>query len=666
MIARIIDTEGSAREVQLPLSQQQIDERVYQLTTTLPKQAHGSIIDFYVECFSAAGDTIRVPADAPAHVYSLKKPLRSYQRLPALSQYIKSIEASENFAWTATSGGGVRVFDGNNQVASWNIDHGLFSERIQFISADPVNRQVYIGTERGVSALQWDGSSAVKLVPQPANSWNAEQKTPDYFSTGPGVVSPLDGTFYFQVQAEAMLEQRFAPSQMFAYKDGRLDTLHIPASLGWGGTSVAIFNEMTGCMVLAGTSFKQQHFENVILQQCGTQLQTIVPQNFQYADKPAVLEQILGISATPLSDNLALSIQFRVSGQSFFGVYELDLQTEQLTPVAPELSMLDVEITALVPEWQSGQLVAATFGKGLWRLSHGKAIRTEISALPAEITALHRVPDGSWLVGTSKGVFQLDEAKNLVALVTAPEEQSNAVPASALPMDVQAVTQRVLLSGRESGLAEIEQAAGKWHVSRRWQPGAALPTGIYGDAQYGTDDEIYATLGAEGLLQLANNTYDVLGTEDGLQNKHVLRMLGKSTGELLLTYMPLPFGAKDPPVIHALQDNVIVQSIPVSNSPLTAMRSWIDVPETGKVFTATGAGVVALDNDGNSERISKNAASALAYHAPSNTLGIVGSAIEKWDGKRINPVLFGIKKPRMPNASFFGAARDVAFDKAGR
>jgi len=650
------------QEVHLPLAVEAGELGNYRLSVALPQLAPGELADFYFHLIASDGTTLSSPADAPVHVYTLKLPLRAMQHLPIEEAFVLGLGFSSEKRWIGLKGGGAWMRQENGAIKHLGLEGGLPSGVVRFVLPDPTAGQVYFGTDRGVVVLD-PGEAWTDLTPSHDSAWGVGSEVFERMRgmdrAGPGALSPLDGTLLFQLQGQSQMEQSYPPAIFLELRDGILQEWQpVSSKERLVGLSTATFDVVDGCWLLGG--FVQSAtpiLSPVIVRRCAEDVeQTLLP-GFLTGEGEGLASRVIALERDPSTGTLAAAIEFTLSGDPLhkprYGVFLVEAGTGALTPIAPDLAAIETEITALASDWRAGRLLAGSFGEGLWQVSAGVAGRLSLGeGMPTEITALEAdLETGTVLVGTSVGEYELSPEGHITTLLAS--QASGALPADALPMDVQPGTGRILGSSYAGGLVELERSTtGVWVTASRLRPGQELPGGLFGDAQYRPPGGILVIMHSKGLLEVDEGKTRLFGPENGLLGPDLLRILALPSGETWLAYTPQPFGPTPNAGLQLLQDGQVLRTVELTDRDMATIGDWVFVPERGTVFAATRAGVVEIGSDGSLTRLSRNSATAIARDPSGGVIGVVGVAIERWQVDRFVPLLFQVNHPRRPAGGF--------------
>lgn len=647
----------------------------YQLEAALPRLDAGELVEFYFQLRAAEGENVSVPADAPARVYSFKHSLRAVRSLPTDGAFVLDVSAGGPERWIGTKGGGVWVSTASGEARHWGLEDGLPSGIARFALPDPVAGQVYVGTEHGVVALEPETEAWVTVsLPYPS-AWKAALPMLENLGrerrAGPGALSPLDGTLLFQLQATQVFEEAYPPAAFLALRDDTLEAWPFPADLPLVGLSSASFDAVDGCWLVGGFVLRGDHeLQPIAVRQCGREVESTLLPDLPLDDSTYVPTRIVAMARVPWTGQLVVGLEILNSKdprRRGFGVYQLDLSSGRLAPLAPTLAQVGAEVTSLAVDWARGRLLVGTFGNGLLEVREGvveRLLRAEDRL--SEITAIEVGAEGGpLLVGSSQGAFEL-LADETGARPIGPRPDIG-IPADALPMDVDTETGDVLFASYARGFAHLTRAAnGEWQAVERLRPGQELPEGLFGDAQLLPGGGVGAIVHSQGLLLVKGDQITFLGEEQGLHSAHLLRLLARGAGDIWVMHTPMPFGDKAGAALQILQNDTVARTVKVDNRNVATVGRWVEVPERGSVFAATRAGVVEISEDGTFTRLSRNSASSIARAPRAGSIGAVGSAIERWDGSRFVPVLSRVDHSRWPRGQYYpGSPIDLAIDAAG-
>jgi hypothetical protein len=648
----------------------------YLMEGKVPDLQPGQIADFYFQLRINEGAEMKVPADAPARIYSIKRAVKDVQSLPGDGAFVLDVGALERQRCIGLKGGGVWIGGTDEQPKHWGVGDGLLSGVARFVAPDSVTGHVYVGTDQGVSSIESDGNSWASVTAPLASAWAAElpslKKLGAERRAGPGALSTLDGTLLFQVQREMVLESAYPAAAFLQLQDDSLSAWELPSNNPLVGMSAMTFDSVEGCWLIGGfVPETVEQLRPVVLRRTVDKIEQITLQDFSVRDLKATPTRVIALTSDPSTGELLVALEFAVTNksgrQTDYGVYRVENTSGKLLPLADELAMFGTEITSLITDWRHSQILVGTFGKGIWQAQSGSSPHQQYAgSLPAQITALKLdVESGAILIGTSRGAFELS-ADGPTSLQFGPRGEGPLLT-DALPMDQNQATGKVLLASYSSGLFQLErEKAGRWKVAESYRPGAELPAGLFGDAQYAPSGAIIAILYAQGLLRLENNRTTVLGTSDGLRGNNLLRILVRRSGDIWVAHPPMPFGVTSTSAVQVIQSNRVAHTFDVANRDLATIGRWIEMPERNSIFAATRAGVAEINKEGKVTLLSTDSASSISRDPRTGSIGVVGAAIQRWDGKRFAPVLFRVNHPRLPGEQFqHGSPIDIAIDKNG-
>ena len=648
----------------------------YVMNAMGPRLQPGELLDFYFEILTAKGAKLRIPADAPVRVYSIRKPVRHIEPLHGDEAFVLDIGSIGRQRWIGLKGGGAWVWEGDNPMGHWGLDDGLPSGVARFVLPDSVSGHVYVGTDRGVVAIKLGENSLVSIsVPYPS-AWEAELEALNRLGrerrAGPGALSTLDGTLLFQLQSKRLLGEAYPVAVFLQLRDGQLSEWLPPAKFPLVGLSSATFDAVDGCWLLGGVvSHGGQDLRPTVVRRCGELVDRVLLQDFVVDESQAIPARVVAMARDPSSGNLVVGLEFHHTNDPHhrknFGVYRVEDTSGRLSPLVSESAAIGAEVTSVATDWTRGRILVGTFGHGLWQFQNGVFQRlSRVKDVHSEITTIEVNEErGSVLVGTSHGAFEL--AGDEVKILPLVPHGNGAILTDALPMDVDPATGRVLLSSYSQGLAALErEKSGRWRAVENLRPEHELPGGLFGDAQYTSTGGVSVIIHSQGLLQLENKRMTLLGPADGLYSTHLLRLLALRSGEIWFSHTPMPFGKGAGAALQMVQNGKVIHTVEIPDRNLATIGRWIEVPERKSVFAATRAGVVEFHKDGTVTRLSRNSASSIARDPHTGLIGAVGTAVERWDGERFIPVLFRVDHPRWPRGRFYaGAPIDLAIDRDG-
>lgn len=681
LVVRVLSLSSDAQEYRIALSTRtQIGGpnaiASYVLEANVPDLQPGELADFYFQVHTDEGEALRVPAGAPNQVYTIKRSARSVQPIPDDGAFVLDVGVQGRQRWIGLKGGGAWEGEAEGDAEHWGLLHGLPSGIARFVLPDPVSGHVYLGTDRGVVAIEPGRESWVALTPPYPSPEEAKVDVLDRLGlarrAGPGALSTLDGTLLFQLQGEEALEAVYPETVLLQFQNGRLGewTPHLDQPLI--GLSTATFDAVDGCWLLGGFVPRgNQELQPAVVRQCDATAELIPLEDVLLDGTQAIPERIVALAREPTTGGVVLGLEFLVTQasqrRSDFGVYQLNETTGALSPLVPGLAAIGTEVTSLATDWRGGQVLVGTFGQGLILVGNGEVRRLDLNEeMPSEITAIEVDEEsGTILVGTARGAVEISD--NQTQVVQFGPRGEGAILTNAHPTDANMETGRVLLSSYDQGLIELSlDPAGEWRPVRLLRPGRELPDGFFGKAQYAAPGSMYGIVHSQGLLQINDGETTLLDPDGGLHSPHLLNILTLRGGDVWLAFTPMPFGAFGGPALQVVRDGRIVQTLELADSGLATIGDWVEVAERDSIFAATRAGVVEIRADGDMTKLSKNAASSIARNPDTGVIGVAGTTIERWEGERFIPVLFRVDHPRWPKGQFpAGSIVDLAIDRTG-
>lgn len=670
----------------------------------LPALEAGDLVDFHVKLRHGGEDTFVFPPGAPDQAFSVKRSVREIRHLPVAPGLVLALATGGRDGedlWVGYRGAGAelhpgRLGRGSAAIRKWSLAEGLPSAVVRWIDTDPATGRVWIGTDAGLAEISAAGPRWIR----------GPGGTPILSAVGPGAVSTLDGTLLFQAEGAAVagdlgrstpgMMVGEAPPRFFELSSTGLSSWRPEAGPAFTGWTALAFDSAAGCWLLGGPALNvDARPAPAVARRCGERVEGAVLEEISVEGEKRTPVRVVALAAEPSSGTPVAALELGPGPRDLrWGVYRIDPRTGEAEPLAPELSAVPVEITALAADPRRSRLLVATWGQGVWGLSAGTARRLDLQGLPTEVTRL-AVADAEGPrrdrigVGTADGAYLWSPGVETDGTVVrlgrraahAPGA-SDALPADALPYDAQPPSPtgpaRVLWSSRSRGLVELTESGDgphrRWALHRQLQAGRELPPGQYGPVAYGPADELLALIHGEGLLRIppAPATPRLLGPEQGLHSRLPLRLLVRDLGEIWVSYTPTPIRPGSP--VQVLQGDRVVTEIPLRQNEMASIGKWLEIPwegaGLGPVLAATRAGVLALggeEDGGQVVRHSTATATAVAWDPTTETLLAVGSSILRWRDGRFQPLLFGIDHPRVEPGRFVpGTPRDLALDRRGR
>ncbi|MDQ6653869.1 MAG: hypothetical protein M3Y84_14145, partial [Acidobacteriota bacterium] len=226
----------------------------------------------------------------------------------------------------------------------------------------------------------------------------------------------------------------------------------------------------------------------------------------------------------------------------------------------------------------------------------------------------------------------------------------------------------VLLSSYSSGLFQLgREKQGDWRVVESWKAGSELPAGLFGDAQYTSSRSMVVVQYSRGILRVEDKQAKLLPIFEGSQDgSNLLRLLVRRSGDIWIAHTPSPFGQTVDTTLTIIRNDRLARTIKIASRELATIGRWVEVPERNSVFAATRAGVVEVNNSGAMTLLSTDSVSSITRDPQTGLIGVAGTAVQRWDGKRFVPILYRVDHPRLPKGQFQpGTPIDIAVDKNG-
>jgi hypothetical protein len=638
---------GGARELRSAADPASVEPgAVRTLRFALPALAPGDTADLDVALGAggAAGDA-RLAA-------TVKRPVRAVSPLAAVAAPVSDVRSAGGERWIAFDGGGV-VHEAAAGAVRWRgaID-GLPSGAVRFVLPDPGGDAV-IATDQGIAMLVPPAAGAQRGLAVPVAAGDGPARA------GAAARSALDGSAWLELDPPAgdptgaarWLDLRDGQAAAWSPPDPRLVTL----------TSLE-FDEALGCYALGALIAAPGGPAPAVGWRCGAAFAVLPVAPAQLDGFAIEPQRVLALARDPVDGAPVAAIRYAVSdgrGRGVgFGVFRLraDGAAAALVPIVPEAAALGAPITALAADPAHRRLLVATDGRGLVALERAPAAVAAITSVPgapSRVTALAVAPGGELIAGGRAGAWRIDGAGTAAPIAIEP----SAIAGDAIPIDLRG--DRVLLGSSTAGPIEIARGDASWQVSRRLASEPALPPGPYGDAVYGRAGEIYVAAGG-GIARIApDGTGQLLAADAGLRHRDLLRLLARGNGELWALEAPLPFAGGETR-ISVLRDGRVQRSVALGDRDLATVSRWLDTGRT--VLAATRAGLAELGGEPFARLISPHAAHGVAVSGD-GIVASVGDTVERWDGARLSPVLFGLD--RAPQAGGPRSVLDVAIDRGG-
>ena len=362
---------------------------LFALDAELPALQPGQIADFFFRLRSHSGLQVTIPPDAPATLYSRKRPLKFVRSLAGDVDSVLSAERVGSRTWVGLKGGGLSICEmGRCEVMQ--ATEGLPSNVVHFVAADRVGERIYAGTDRGVVEVDPQTHALRALTALYPTAWNSN---PDVFSelgdiqrAGPAAISPLDGTLFFQLQGQPRFEQAYPPAVFLELRAGKMSRWIPPGPLV--GLSSLDFDASSGCWLLGGFTPAPSGLHPLIIRRCGETLREFRADNFAIEGVVARPTRIIAVTRDPIRGDLlvALEADLLAKGrlQTKWRIFRLKEKTGSWIP--DDVGPGDVEITSMVSDWQRRRVLVGTYGKGLYELQNG--LRPVTNDLPTEITSI--------------------------------------------------------------------------------------------------------------------------------------------------------------------------------------------------------------------------------------------------------------------------------------
>lgn len=279
-------------------------------------------------------------------------------------------------------------------------------------------------------------------------------------------------------------------------------------------------------------------------------------------------------------------------------------------------------------------------------------------------TALALDPQGRLLVGTTRGLYALPvDAGVPVPLLTSPEGD---MPSEAIPTDI-AVDEfgqpLVLVSSPTDGFVEV-RLTDPWKLTRTWRTG---PKGlrddlVYGVGRYLPTRDLLVALPSQGVARVTDQGLDRLD-QLALMSKQVIQLVVDAAGGgFWVATGPTPIDPEGGGLQYFTLQGDLKFSVPIADRRLQPSSMWI---QGSQLWMGSRAGLLRIAVGGPLSQLSSHRVETVFGNSADGVTAAVGSAIERWDGSRMKPVLFAVPRGVVAPADL-GHPVDVAIDNAKR
>ncbi|MCI0724619.1 MAG: hypothetical protein L0338_37490 [Acidobacteria bacterium] len=662
---------------QLPLQIRAQSAMTQEAVANIPALPAGTVVDLYFEVSPQGGNPERIPHDAPARFYSYKVGSPKVRSLTGGGQ-VSALAASGHRVLVGLAGGGlIEVQPESAAPIRYTVANGLSSNDVRAVAVDPVRGISYVGSLNGVLAIRDRGDGFEPIA------WPVFQRETDPLWSQISlkhagtlmIVSALDGSALLQLESteEQFEEEERETALLLLVADDEPKRLNLTNGETQAiGLTSGFFDEAEGCFLL-GALAREADGEPwpAIVRLCGRQTEIFPVKSLPFSES-AIPFLIEDIARTPGSGEVVVSVRYLVSRArarlQASGVFTF--RDGSLSPLSRDLVALTPAVTVLLGDERRNRLLVGTDGQGL-AIFEGGVVRhvNKTHGLPSEqITALASVEndEGIW-VGTRDGLAQLkgNQATTVYpqVFVTGP------IQPDLVPLD-QNEAGDLLVGSATGGFAVLgEQGNRHGEIIRSFAVGREIPyQGLCGEAVFDPQRRaIFAVHLRQGLLRFDDNTVQLLTTRDGLKRTGIWHLLRHpKSGLLWLIYPPYPFRGPSGGGIQFYDGSSGGTFVPLPDQTVATIGDLLYVPERGTVFTAGAVGVLEFYENGRFERRSVNLVSGIDRNSRTGEIVVVGTAIERWDGRRFQPVLFRVNHPRLPAGKFYlRPARDIAIDTRG-
>jgi|GEM_PF-2902036 len=663
---------------QLPMQMTAKSATVQEAAVTIPAQPTGTTVDLYFEVAPKDGASQKFPADAPDRFFSYKVGSPQTKALTGGGQVSALATIGDRLLVGLDGGGVVEAHAVQARPFRHTLVDGLPSNSVRALASDPAEGISYIGTRNGFVALRHEGGTFEPIVWPPFQQqdhplWNQVASRHD---GDLAIVSPLDGSVLLQLEGT---EQQFEAEEkeaalLLMLANDELTQLQLASGdAKIVGLTAGIFDEVDGCFVLGAILRNANGTEQpALVRLCGREFEIFPITALPFSDDRAIPLLIEDLARDPESGELVASVRYAVRqpGTSAEASSVFIFRDGSLSRLSSNLESLAPAVTALLADKKAGRLIVGTYGQGL--LIFHKGIVQHVGkthGLPSEeITFLVFGENNQeiWL-GTRAGLAQL-QGNQAMAVYTEIFDTKSIQP-DLVPFDQNAAGD-LLVGSATGGFAVLRKPTnGEPQIIRTFTVGREIPDqGLCGEAIFDPQRRaIFAVHLKQGLLRF-DDSIQLLTAEQGLKRTgiwHILRH--PKSGLLWLVYPPFPFRGQSGAGIQFYDGISGGRFIPLEDQTLATIGDLLYVPERGTVFTAGAVGVLEFYDDGRFERRSVNLVSGIDRDPKTGEVVVVGTAIERWDGQRFQPVLFRADHPRLsPGKFYLRPAKDIAIDSRGK
>lgn len=543
--------------------------------------------------------------------------------------------------WVASRGGGLQSFQQGAASTRFDLGNGLPSAVVHDLAALPDGR-LLAATDGGLVLIDpRQGSSRPVAAPARAGE--------PAMAADLVLAAPLGVSAIFQLTPVDASDESQSAASLWRWDGERVTPWDPQLGPGLVATTGHVDRE-DGCLHLAGVQAGRGAQAAWYARDCGGKLTG-------WRLGIGAPRHITGVAALARADDGHSMVMVVVTQPSANPasrrhlVMQLD-EHGRLTPHCSGLGFAE-RVTGLVRH--GPDLLVARAGVGVQALGCGLPRPVADDPRLRQVTALASDPQAGLLVGTESAVLQVKEGSPPVVLTPPPD---NSLPADALPMQAHASGSRVLLSAPSFGLLELARGPGGWRRAQQWRTGTELPHGVIGPAAYADDGAVIAVLLSQHLLRLPpGGLAQALELKDGAVLSSPLDLAPTPEG-LWVASGATPF-SNTGAGLHFIARDGATRFVPLADKqvqPSGRLLAWPD----GRVWVGTRIGIIEAEPGGSSRRVSGDRVEALFRNASRGLIGAVGATVQRWDGERMQPVLFAAN-PRPK-----GHPIDLVIDDAGR
>ena len=616
-----------------------------------------------------------VPTVAQPLMWPVEPRTPHIERVGEPSRWVTDIAVDDDAVWVATRGGGIVRIGRDGSRARLDAAHALPSATVWQVQPWG-GRLLLAATARGLAVIDLSARSTLRVQTAPPAAHDASGLPADIVR-----VSPRDGSVFVQLDVPSATDAARAASSLWRWPHEKSDL--IPEASPQGAATAARLDEPMKCLDVAGVGPDKDGPLVWLKSECRDPARSL-----SSVFRASALRDVIGVAAVarnPASGEPVLAVVRQRGRNPAMRTYELLERTPNGT-LAPHCSeaRYKEELTGLVPDPLQRGLVVALYGAGVFDVACGTPKGRRYGSDPRLRFPTALEPDwkaGRLLVGTHVGLFAMQPfpVPAQTTAVTEPllEAGNNTPFVHGALSDVCDDERSALVSSPRHGVIRLERISEQWQETGRWAPGSeltlgedgdaakSLPPGVYGPAVCAPGGDIHVVLRSQGIVTIGSAGRRWIDPTAARSRPHILGVTRDDDGSMWVATGSTP-ATPGSGGVRRYGGPRKQESFPLPDLQAEPTGSMLRGP-TGAWWVATRAGIVETQPKAPRMRLvsAQRVQTLFVNKARPGAVAVVGVTVERWTGKRFEPVLFGIPTPEKGPPPVLGHPIDVVIDNRG-